>query len=334
MEIINILLSGGVGSRLWPLSRKSCPKQYLTLFEGKSLFELTVERNQGWTNRTLVVGNQSTMHLSKQIFDFKGIDQVTYVTETEPRNTAAAICLACLGLNPTDIVLVCPSDHMIGDEKAYLQAVSKAYQLACKGFIVTIGVQPNYPETGYGYIQYKGNDVLSFREKPTLETASQFIESGDYLWNAGIFCFQVGVFLSELETYEPEILHASKDAWNEQIDHVIPAAYMKQIPTKSVDYAVMEKSRRLQVVAAEMAWSDLGSFDAMWDYQDRMVSKDEVANSNFVISQTKKHVELIGVDNLIVVETEDAILVVPRHQSQAVKNVYERLADMKSTLVD
>lgn len=127
MEIINILLSGGVGSRLWPLSRKSCPKQYLTLFEGKSLFELTVERNQGLTNQTLVVGSQSTMHLSKQIFDSKGMDQVTFVTETEPRNTSAAICLACLGLEPTDIVLVCPSDHMIGDEKAYLQAVNKAY---------------------------------------------------------------------------------------------------------------------------------------------------------------------------------------------------------------
>ncbi len=334
MEIVNILLSGGVGSRLWPLSRKSCPKQYLKLFDGKSLFELTVDRNQLLTNRTLIVGNQSTIHLSKQIFESKGMDQVNYITESEPRNTAAAICLACLGLNPTDIVLVCPSDHMIGDEKAYLQAVNKAYQLACKGFIVTIGVQPNYPETGYGYIQYKGNEVLSFREKPTLETATHFIESGDYLWNAGIFCFQVGVFLSELETYEPEILHASKEAWNEQVDQVIPAAYMKQIPSKSVDYAVMEKSRRLQVVAAEMAWSDLGSFDAMWYYQDRMVSKDEGPNSNFVISRTKKHVEIIGVDNLIVVETADAILVVPRHQSQVVKDVYERLLRENSSLID
>lgn len=205
--------------------------------------------------------------------------------------------------------------------------------MACKGFIVTIGVQPNYPETGYGYIQYKGNDVLTFREKPTFETASHFVESDDYLWNAGIFCFQVGVFLSELETYEPEILNASKEAWNEQIDHVIQAAYMNQIPSKSIDYAVMEKSRRLQVVAAEMAWSDLGSFDAMWDYQDRMVSKDEVTNSNFVISQTKKHIELIGVDNLIVVDTEDAILVVPRYNSQVVKEVYERLRDEDSQLI-
>lgn len=266
-------MAGGEGSLFLPLSSKSCPKQYLNLFEGKSLFELTVDRNKELTNHTLVVGNQSTMHLSKQIFDSKGMDQVTFVTETDPRNTSAAICLACLGLEPTDIVLVCPSDHMIGDEKAYLQAVNKAYQLACKGFIVTIGVQPNYPETGYGYIQYKGNDVLSFREKPTFETASHFIESGDYLWNAGIFCFQVGVFLSELETYEPEILHASKEAWNEQIDHVIPAAYMKQIPSKSVDYAVMEKSRRLQVVAAEMAWSDLGSFDVISDLSSLNISE-------------------------------------------------------------
>jgi mannose-1-phosphate guanylyltransferase len=334
MDIVNVLLSGGVGSRLWPLSRKSCPKQYLPIFEGKSLFELSVERNEPIASQTIIVGNASTMHLAKQFIHSKSKSKVRFIAESSPRNTAAAICLACLDLAPTDIVLVCPSDHMIGDPKAYLQAIHKAYQLACKEYIVTIGITPNYPETGYGYMQYKGNDVMAFREKPSLENATHYLESGDYLWNAGIFCFQAGVFLKELESYEPEILTKTKQAWAAQEEGFIPVEYMDQIPAKSVDYAVMEKSQRLKVVAAEMGWSDLGSFDSMWDYQEKNQQAENVENSNFVISQSSRHIELIGVENLIVVETADAILVVPRYQSQAVKDVYERLQNQNSSLVD
>jgi mannose-1-phosphate guanylyltransferase len=333
MDIVNVLLSGGVGSRLWPLSRKSCPKQYLQIFDGRSLFELSVERNALISGQTIIVGNESTMHLAKHFMKSKSKSNVKFISESSPRNTAAAICLACLDLELTDIVLVCPSDHMIGDSKAYSQAIHKAYQLACKEYIVTIGVAPNYPETGYGYIQYKGNDVITFREKPSLENATHYIESGDYLWNAGIFCFQAGVFLEELASYEPEILTKTKQAWAVQEDGFIPVEYMDQIPAKSVDYAVMEKSQRLKVVAAEMVWSDLGSFDSIWDYQEKNQPAENVENSNFVISKSSKHIELIGVENLIVVETADAILVVPRYQSQAVKDVYEYLQLNNSSLI-
>lgn len=326
-------MTGGVGSRLWPLSRKNCPKQYLKIFQGKSLFELTVERNQTLVKKTVVVGNQSTIHLSKNVFNSKEIEQVAYIIESEPRNTAAAICLACLALEPSDIVLVCPSDHLVGNQEAYEQAIREAYSLAVEDHIVTIGIQANYPETGYGYIQHQGNNVIAFHEKPSLENASNYIKSGNYLWNAGIFCFQVGVFLKELTQYEPEIYIKSAEAWKAQVDGFIPMENMQQIPTKSIDYAVMEKSQKLKVVAADMAWSDLGSFDAMWDYQENISQGSEAAYSNFVIGQSQKHVELVGVENLIVVETDDAILVVPRYQSQKVKEVYERLQVEKSNLI-
>ena len=198
MCIYNVILSGGVGSRLWPLSRKSHPKQYLPLFQEKSLFELTIQRNRPIADKLMVIGNRDNDHLSQEVLDKLDVNYLKIV-EAVPRNTAAAIAFAALAVDENDILIVTPSDHLIEDMEAYQDAMKRAIDLAKNDFIVTFGVQPTRPETGYGYIEHKGDKVISFREKPNHITAQDFIEQGNFLWNSGIFCFKAKVLLKELK---------------------------------------------------------------------------------------------------------------------------------------
>lgn len=331
-KLIHVILSGGVGSRLWPVSRKSMPKQYIPMFGDKSLFQLTAERNSSLVDQALIVGNKDNYMLSRGDMMRAGIEQYTEVVEAAPRNTAAAIAFAALAAEPNDILLVTPSDHIITDESAYAAAISQAVALATTGDLVTFGITPAKPETGYGYIEFSENRVLSFREKPDSATAKDFIESGNFLWNSGMFCFQAGVYLQELEKFEPEIYQTALNTFSATASEFLPETETLLIPSKSIDYAVMERSDKIKVVKADFGWSDLGSFESIWEHWEGQGETHRFIDNNCVVGSTK-HVEFLGVNDLVLVETADAILILDKNSSQDVKKIYERLERERPELV-
>lgn len=329
-KIVQVILTGGVGSRLWPLSRKSRPKQYIPLFGNKSLFQLCAIRNKDLIDSLLIVGNQSNQQLSKENLNSIDIFDYDEIVEVTPRNTAAAIAFAAFSVPEETVLLVTPSDQVVTGENLYSDAINEAIQLAKEDNLVTFGIKPKRAETGYGYIEFDGNTVVSFREKPNKEKAEQYCKSGKYLWNSGMFCFKAGVFLEELKHYEPEIYNFSKNAFDNRVNNTLGLEDSNLIPSKSVDYAVMERSSKIKVVCSEFGWSDLGSFDSLWEHLD---SHEEGPTRQNLVLGTDKHVEFLGVDNIVLVETDDAILILPRSLSQEVKNIYERLEKEKPELL-
>lgn len=346
----NIILCGGIGSRLWPLSRTHLPKQFARLISGESLFEATVKRNIKIASSILVASNQDQSFLAAGQLLAMGVEAWTAVIEPVGRNTAPAIAIACLSLDPEEIVLVTPSDHVIADESAYAAAVHRAAILAGQNKLVTFGIQPEYPETGFGYIQVDSIDrekVLSFKEKPDLETAQSYLKSGQYLWNSGMFCFKAGVFLEELAQLAPGLHEKACITWgNCQRGKMIRPHLqdMQGIPANSIDYAVMEKSSSVAVVPCSIGWSDLGSFDAVHDHLSAQadnrgnvfMKKDVIATEgsrgNLVIGGNRS-VALVDVEDLFVVESPDAVLVGKRGKSQGVKHIVEALQRQGSPLV-
>lgn len=329
MKIYNVILSGGVGSRLWPLSRKQHPKQFLKLFSGKALFELTAERNQKVVDQIMVVGNTDHIEWSKQLLSDIPLSK-SFITETAARNTAAAIAFAALAVDPDDILIITPSDHLIQNQDAYEKAIKEAVELAKKKFLVTFGVVPSKPETGYGYIEYEGKDVLSFREKPNTETAQEFLERGTFLWNSGMFCFKAGVLLEELKNYQPEVFDKCNEAWQASENQCLNIDLSFQIPSISIDYAVMERSKKIKVVPAHFRWNDLGSFESLYDYL-RSTGHPVDENGNMVIG-TEIFTAFVGLKDSILVYTPDALLILHKEKSQDVKKVYNQLEKYKSTL--
>ncbi|MEF3191487.1 MAG: mannose-1-phosphate guanylyltransferase/mannose-6-phosphate isomerase [Campylobacterales bacterium] len=323
----NIILCGGSGTRLWPLSRTLMPKQFVKLFESRSLFQMTVERNRMLCQEQLIVSNSEQYFLALDQLEEMGGVQVTYLLEPIGRNTAPAIALACMALEPERIVLVTPSDHLIKDRAAYQKVVARARELAEDDYLVTFGIAPTHPETGFGYIEAKGEEVLAFHEKPTKERAQAYLEAGNYYWNSGMFCFKAGVFLRELATLSPEIYQACEVAYkNATRERMIRIRHedMIQIPEDSIDYAVMEKSARVKVVPSEIGWSDVGSFDAL----SEELANDEAGN----LVLTNKKTVLLDVNDLIVVDTDDALLICKKGSSQKVKDVVASLKKEGSTL--
>jgi mannose-1-phosphate guanylyltransferase len=330
-SITHVILTGGVGSRLWPLSRKSRSKQYLDIFDGKSLFEMTVNRNKNIATKIMVVGNIDNCHLSKAILEKKATDYVDII-ESTPRNTAAAISFAAFASNDDDILIVTPSDHIISNMESYEQAMVEAIDKAAKGHIVTFGIVPTKPEIGYGYIERKGDDVISFREKPNQVTAADFIAKGNFLWNSGMFCFKAVVFLEELKLYAPQVYEKSKIAWEKSVEGVIDFEASMQIPSISVDYAVMEKSKKIKVVSSEFIWSDLGSFESVYEY---LVSIGHPVDKyrNMVIG-TEKYTAFIGMKDTIFIYTDSAHLILQKEFSQDVKSLYGTLERENPALLD
>ena len=318
--MVNLILCGGSGTRLWPLSRTLLPKQFVKLFDGKSLFQLTIERNAPMCAEQLIVSNSEQYFLAlDQLEELKKFNN-HYLLEPIGRNTAPAIALACMALKSDDIVLVTPSDHLIKDQKAYENSVKKAIDYAKKDFLVTFGIKPTFAETGFGYIEAHGEDVKAFHEKPDVMTATRYLEAGNYYWNSGMFCFKAGVFLAELETYASEIFLTCKHAYEHaKREEIIRIGYedMLKIPEDSIDYAVMEKSKKVKVVLSDIGWSDVGSFDALSH------ELDNDASNNFVFSH--KHVSMIDVQDLIVIDTEDALLISQKGSSQKVKEIVGEL---------
>lgn len=323
-KIINIILSGGVGSRLWPLSRKQKPKQYLNIFGEKSLFQLTAIRNTSLCDSLTVIGNTDNFELSSEALQKINIQEYQQIVEASPRNTAAAIAFAAFSAHKDDVLLITPSDHLIEDEDEYARSVNEAINLAKQDSIVTFGLIPTKPETGFGYIQVEGNNALGFREKPNFETAQEFILKGNFLWNSGMFCFKAGIFLEELKKYQPEVYIKSMIAFNARINDRLPIEESMDIPSISVDYAVMEKTDRLKVVKSNFKWSDMGSFESLYYYlKDNGHPTDEYGN---MVIGTNIHTEFLGIKKSILVVTEDAILVLKREKSQDVKRIYENVS--------
>ena len=338
----NIILCGGSGTRLWPISRTLMPKQFVKLFNNKSLFQLTVERNESICNQQFIVSNAEQYFLAlDQLEELSSIEN-KFLLEPIGRNTAPAIALACFALDPDEIVLVSSSDHLIKNEKNYAAVLKKAQKLAENNNLVTFGITAEYPEVGYGYIEAQGEDVKAFHEKPDIATAQKYVDAGNFYWNSGIFCFKAGIFLEELEKYSLEIYKASKIAYeNAKDDSMLRISYddMQAIPEDSIDYAVMEKSSKVKVVSANIDWSDLGSFDALAEEFD----KDEVGNTinenliainsknNFVYGE-ERLISLVGIDDLIVVDTPDALLISKKGDSQKIKDIVKKLKGRDSDL--
>jgi len=317
------------------------PKQFVKLFDGESLFQKTVTRNQKACSSQFIVSNAEQYFLAVDQMEEHNADNSKlniqnsiFLLEPIGRNTAPAIALACLALDTDELVLVTPSDHLIKNEVVYLAAVEKAKVLAEGDNLVTFGITPQYPETGFGYIEAKGEDVLSFKEKPDAVSAQAYIDAGNYYWNSGMFCFKAGIFLEELKKYSPEIYDASYIAYNNAKDgEMIRVSHddMLAIPEDSIDYAVMEKSAKVKVVPSDIDWSDLGSFESL---DEEIPSSNNIINidsiNNLILSS--KQVAAIDIEDLIIIDTADALLISKKGSSQKVKEVVKTLKERNSDL--
>lgn len=348
--MINIILCGGSGTRLWPLSRTMLPKQFVRLFNNRSLFQETVLRNASLSHHSLIVSNNDQYFLAIDQLQQISDSSAQFLLEPVGRNTAPAIALACMALDEDDIVFVTTSDHLVKDQASYESVVTQAKGLAEQGNLVTFGIQPTYPETGFGYIESNGNDVLSFKEKPDVQTAESYIAQGNYYWNSGMFCFKAGVFLEELKAFSPEIYSACKQAMPSDCrksEIRIDLDAMNAIPEDSIDYAVMEKSKKVKVVPCDMGWSDLGSFDALFDevkaevQSNAILARDEngpepicVDSNNNLLVTRDRQIALVDVDDLLVVDTSDAILISKKGSSQKVKNVVAEIKKSQPELAE
>jgi len=340
--MVNIILCGGSGTRLWPLSRTLYPKQFIKLFDNKSLFQLTLERNSILCDSNFIVSNSEQYFLAlEQEEEVSGeVGSSAYMLEPVGRNTAPAIALACMALNPEEIVLVTPSDHLIKDEEAYKKVILKATKEVENNNLVTFGITPSYPETGFGYIEADGLDVKSFKEKPDLETAKSYLEKGNYYWNSGMFMFKAGVFLEELRKYSPEIYKTSEIAFDKKLNITdsqfkIKTEDMLNIPEDSIDYAVMESSDRVKVIPSDIMWSDLGDFNALSTEIEKMTPDDCTpiaidSSNNLIISN--KQVATIDIEDLVIIDTPDALLISKKESTQKVKNVVAKLKEKNSDL--
>ncbi len=347
-KIVPVILSGGSGSRLWPLSRKALPKQLLSLAGERTMIQETAARAHGeGFAPPLVISNQEHRFLIAEQLRAAGIAHAGIILEPVGRNTAPAAAIAALKVSEDDseaLILLMPSDHIVGDTAAFHAAVAVAAAAAGTGALVTFGIAPAAPETGYGYI--KAGAALAgapgafaierFVEKPDRDTAETYLASGDYFWNSGMFLFRASVFLRELARLQPRMLDACRDALahaHRDMDFIrLGEPAFVACPSDSIDYAVMEKAASAAVVPVEMGWNDVGSWQSLWD----IAARDESGNAikgdvvtekvrNSYIRSEGRLVAAVGVEDLIVVATKDAVLVSHRGASQDVKKIVEQL---------
>lgn len=349
-----VLLSGGVGSRLWPVSRETHPKQFLPLAGELSMLQETLRRTAGLDETApLVVCNEEHRFMVAEQLRQVDIRASALILEPAGRNTAPAVALAALqavASDPEALLLVLPADHLIQDVSAFAAAVGKAVPLAGQGRLMTFGVVPASPETGYGYIKCGPSlatdlyELERFVEKPDAATAQAYLDSGSYLWNSGMFLLRAATYLEQLGEYAPRILACCRSAMADasvDMDFVRPAttAFL-ECPSDSIDYAVMEKTTCGGVVSLDCGWSDVGAWSALWDVAERdgdgNVCKGDIVLDNCSDSYFRSDFRLVaatGVANLVVVETADAVLVADRTRVQDVKRIVTRLKEQKRTEV-
>lgn len=323
-----VILSGGSGTRLWPRSRPGCPKPFLPLIGGRTLFQQALDRVNDTAQfgpAVIVAGEDHVVHIVEQAAD----QPVELIVEPCARNTAPAIALAAHRLSPDAVMLVCPSDHYIADTEAFVDAVRAAAALARDGNLVSLGITPDHPETGYGYILRGtplngGYKVDRFVEKPDSETAAFFVKDGSYSWNGGIFAFTAGTYLEELAKFRPELARlvaSAVQAGSSSGNVFCPAASpFAQIAGESIDYAVMENTQRAAVVPVTMGWSDIGSWKSLFDARDgRSRGMHELIDCTRVAVDTDgPRVSVIGLEDVIVVVDGDEVLVTSSRSAQKV----------------
>jgi mannose-1-phosphate guanylyltransferase len=324
--IINLILSGGSGTRLWPLSTNQRPKQFIPLFSGISLFQECLIRNQHIADKSIVVLNKSHVEIARDQADLPGIKNIEFIEEKIARNTAPAIAFAAIRCFDDDILLVSPADHIIEKDESYYNSINRAISLASKGFLVTFGIKPLFPEVGFGYIQHEGENVIAFHEKPNEDLARKYVESGTYLWNSGMFCFTAKTYLDALSKYQPEVLKFCNMVIEEK-DEKHAEEHYHNIPSISIDHAVMEFADNIKVIPSNFTWTDVGSFDALSDYLQKRDHQPtntflNSSNSNFIINEGNKPIALIGVDDIMVIQTDQGILICKKGESQKVKEIY------------
>ncbi len=349
-QLVSVILCGGAGSRLWPVSRELHPKPFITLPDGQSLLQ------KAFLRASTLSGVQEVLTITNRDIFFQVEDALremasastlttSFILEPVARNTAAAVAVAALYVAEKigkDVpMLVMPADHLIALANPFQQAVTKAMAMALRGQIVTFGVQPTSPETGYGYIEAEEEKVLRFVEKPALAQAEEYVASGKFLWNAGIFCFTPEVILQEMAHACPAILDAVQQCFhasarqikNQRVTQIDLDEYLFSLtPSESIDYAVMEKSDKMAVVACDIGWRDIGS----WREMSHLTAADSDGNSlhgkallydvqDCYIQSAERIVAAVGIQNLMVIDTSDAVLIAHRDRAQDVRHLYSQL---------
>jgi mannose-1-phosphate guanylyltransferase / mannose-6-phosphate isomerase len=350
MRIVPTIISGGAGSRLWPLSREMHPKPFIELPDGSTLIGRTYSRaaKLDGVESVITVTNRELLFLTADAYAEAAAPDLsnTFLLEPFGRDTAAAVALATVHAaesnGPDAVLLILPSDHLIGDEKAFAEAVAQAEKLAASGRIVTFGIVPERPETGYGYIETQDGDVLRFVEKPDLQLAKDYVASGRFLWNSGMFCFTASTMLQTMEKHCPEILAGARTAYeaarknssDQRTAFEIDRDAFASTPAISFDYAVMEKAQNVACVPVDCGWSDIGSWAALADLYpadargNRLAGETVLQDADgcFVQAQDRL-VGLVGVSDLLVIDTADALLVAHKDRAQDVKLLFSRLKD-------
>ena len=346
MFLIPTILCGGAGSRLWPVSRQLHPKPFIRLADGQSLLQKAYLRAAGLEGAREVLTVTNREFFFKTQDEFREVDRgiaCGYILEPFGRGTAAAVACAALDVaarhGEDAVMVVLPADHLISDTAAFGAAVAQASALAAKGRLVTFGIRPTHPETGYGYIEAEGHDVRRFVEKPDAAKAREYVDSGRFLWNSGMFCFTAGAVLAEMRRHCPGIVAAaeacvaaSKAAAGALVHQLaLDAESFKAVPDNSLDYALMEKSAVVSVVPCDIGWSDIGSWDALGDLvegdaQGNRVEGEAVLHDvSGCYIRSARTVGAVGIEDLLIVDTPDALLVAQRSRAQDVKHIFNRL---------
>lgn len=358
LKLFSLVMAGGKGTRLWPESTASRPKQYMKLFGHRSLIEETLMRFDGLVpvERRFIVTTKEQHKLAQKLTEYL-VSSHGYILEPSGRNTAPCILLSLAhllqnGAKKEDVVVIVPSDHVILNHQAFRKTLLFATKMADEQKkIITIGVNPTFPQTGFGYIQ-KGSllkaesdlnlfDVNGFKEKPKFDVAKEYVASGNYVWNAGMFVAPIGVLLSEFEQYTPDIFSFFNDfsSYSENIEKL--SSIYSSCPENSIDYAVMEKSKKIAMVTALFDWNDLGSWDALESVTEKFHNNylinhkhdDEHSylkdSENNIIFAPDQFVAISGVNDLIIVSTKKALMIIPKKEAQRVKEIYTFLKEKK-----
>jgi mannose-1-phosphate guanylyltransferase len=351
MKLVVTILAGGSGSRLWPLSRENYPKPFIRLADGQSLLQKTFLRavELPLVTEVLTVTNRELIYLT--LDDYAEVNhgghQTSFILEPVGRDTAPAIASAALKVandhGPDTLMLVLSADHLIADKPAFHEAVNQAVALSAQGNLVTFGIHAKSPETGFGYIESDGNKVLRFVEKPSAEKAQAYIDAGNFHWNSGMFCFTADALIKQMAAHAPEIYQAVKTCLDLSSVEKMPggdrllldSASFEVVPKNSIDYALMEKSTQVSVVPCDIGWSDIGSWLALTD----LITPDAMNNrangdvllhdaKNVSVHATDKLVSVVGLSDIIVVDTGDAVLVVNKQDTQKVKLIYDAVKNV------
>ena len=341
MSICAVIIAGGSGTRLWPISRASHPKQFLSLHDKNTMLQSTVERLEGLDIQSSVTicNEEHRFFVAEQLREIDKLGSI--ILEPVGRNTAPAIALAALSVNDDPLLLVLAADHVIKDEAAFIRTVSSAIPLAESGKLVTFGIEPNEPHIGYGYIKRgekreEGFDVDYFVEKPSLELAQDYVNAGDYFWNSGIFLFKASKYLKELKSFRPDIYEVcefSMDDIQEDLDFLrVDKEKFQLCPSESVDYAVMEKTKDAVVVPLDAGWCDIGSWSSLWDISEKDVDGNVThgdvmlyRSNNSYVRTDDKLIAAIGIDDLVIVSTKDVLMISHKDSVENIKVIVKQL---------